>query len=106
MAGDSFNVTYDITDSGNPNVTPTWTFNGTVLVDNSRVTIMDNGLQFSTIENGDIGTYVATFSNAAGDTTFTVTLKDAGFPVQGTIQMTMLLIANIHTNAHLSLIHI
>ena len=84
--GDSFSVTFDITDPGNPEVAPTWTYNGTSLVENSRVTITADGLQFSNIEKEDIGTYVATFSNSAGDTTFAVTLSpSSGLPIQGIV---------------------
>ena len=73
VEGDSFNVTYTITDHGNPAVSlpPTWIFNGAALLENASVSIFEDGLQFINVASEDAGTYEGSFSTAGSVTTFT-----------------------------------
>ena len=77
--GDSFNVTYNVTDNGNPAVSlpPSWRFNELALMENGRVIITEYGLQFVNVSSENNGTYVATFNNTAGTTTFTLTFSQS-----------------------------
>ena len=70
VEGDSFNVTFTITDHGNPAVSlpPTWTFNGAALLENSSVTIFEDGLQFINVASEDAGTYEGSFSTVGSVT--------------------------------------
>ena len=83
--GESFNVTFNITDLGNPPVSlpPNWTVDGSTL-ENNRVTIIEYGLQFVDVLLDDKGDYKALFANKAGNTTFSF-MVNSGFPIQGTI---------------------
>ena len=75
VEGDSFNVTFTITDHGNPAVSllPSWTFNGEALLENASVTIFEDGLQFINVASEDAGTYMkaALLYTAGSVTTFT-----------------------------------
>ena len=86
QGGEFFNVTFVITDLGNPPVSlpPNWTVNRSTLIENNRVTIIEDGLQFVDVLLEDKGYYVALFANTAGNTTFSFEVN-SGFPIQGNL---------------------
>lgn len=73
--GDTDSIEYTVDEGIPPSGPPAVTFNDTSFINNARVNISNSGVQINNVIRSDAGTYLATWSNAVGSATFTLTLQ-------------------------------